>query len=215
MVCTATIICAIAISLIIIFCVKKSKTGNNIINQDNVKNIFNMKEYEAEIEVTITSNKNENKYKIKQKYNKEADESFQELLEPKELKGIKITRQGNTIKLENTELNLNKVFENYNITTQNDMDLDVFIKDYETNGGNITQNKTKGKNVDQTKESNSDSSEENEEIILETTSSNNNKYAKFKTLYINKKTGNPTKMEIKDMNKKDTVYIVYNKVEFK
>ena len=140
---------------IILFCVKKSKTGNNIINQDNVKNIFNMKEYEAEIEVNIISNKNENKYKIKQKYNREADESFQEVLEPENLKGIKITRQGSTIKLENTELNLNKIFENYNITTQNDMDLDVFLKDYEANGGS--------------------SSENDESIILETTSSNSNK----------------------------------------
>ena len=192
----AGVISALLILIFIIFfCVKKSKTGNNIINQDNVKNIFNMKEYEAEIEVNIISNKNENKYKIKQKYNREADESFQEVLEPENLKGIKITRQGSTIKLENTELNLNKIFENYNITTQNDMDLDVFLKDYEANGGS--------------------SSENDESIILETTSSNSNKYTKFKILYINKKTGNPTKMEIKDMNKKDTVYIVYNKVEFK
>ena len=191
------LISIIIFAISLMFWVKKSKSGNNIINQDNVKSIFNMNEYEAEIEVTVRSNKNENKYKIKQNYLKSDNKSVQEILEPDNLKGIKITKQNNLIKLENTELNLNKIFENYNGMSQNDMDLEAFIKDYESNKEKSTVK------------------DNEEEMILETASKNNNKYTKNKTLNINKKTGKPTKMEIKDINKKITVYIVYSKVEIK
>ena len=195
------IICIIlAIFLILFFClfgIKNKKSGNNIINQDNVKDIFNLKEYNAEIEVTVTSNKNENKYKIKQEYFKDENKSIQEILEPEELKGIKIIKEPNKITLENTELTLNKIFDDYNGLVQNDMDLESFVKDF-------TENNEK-----------SNSQEKGEEIILETQSKNENKYTKYKTLTINKKTGIPTKMEIKDINKKAKVYIVYNKVEIK
>ena len=195
------IICIIlAIFLILFFClfgIKNKKSGNNIINQDNVKDIFNLKEYKAEIEVTVTSNKNENKYKIKQEYFKNENKSIQEIIEPEELKGIKIIKESNKITLENTDLTLNKIFDDYNGIPQNDMDLESFVKDF-------TQNNEK-----------SNSQEKGEEIILETQSKNENKYLKYKTLTINKKTGIPTKMEVKDINKKTTVYIVYNKVEIK
>ena len=195
------IICIIlAIFLILFFClfgIKNKKSGNNIINQDNVKDIFNLKEYNAEIEVTVTSNKNENKYKIKQEYFKDENKSIQEILEPEELKGIKIIKEPNKITLENTELTLNKIFDDYNGLVQNDMDLESFVKDF-------TENNEK-----------SNSQEKGEEIILETQSKNENKYTKYKTLTLNKNTGIPTKMEIKDINKKATVYIVYNKVEIK
>ena len=112
------------------------------------------------------------------------------------MKGIKITTENNKITLENTDLNLTKIFEGYNGIEQNDMDLHKFIKDFENNisKSNIYQN--------------------DEEIIIETISENN-KYVKNKTLYINRKTGKPSTMEIKDINKKITVYIVYNKVEMK
>ena len=195
------IICIIlAIFLILFFClfgIKNKKSGNNIINQDNVKDIFNLKEYKAEIEVTVTSNKNENKYKIKQEYFKNENKSIQEIIEPEELKGIKIIKESNKITLENTDLTLNKIFDDYNGIPQNDMDLESFVKDF-------TQNNEK-----------SNSQEKGEELILETQSKNENKYTKYKTLTINKKTGIPTKMEIRDINKKATVYIVYNKVEIK
>ena len=152
-----------------------------------------MKEYEAEVEVTVTSNKNENKYKIKQHYKKDSV-STQEILEPDNLKGVKITTENNKITLENTDLNLTKIFEGYNGIEQNDMDLHKFINDFEKNisKSNIYQN--------------------DEQIVIKTISENN-KYSKNKTLYINRKTGKPSIMEIKDINKKTTVYIVYNKVE--
>ena len=183
--------------ILVLFMVKKNKTGNNNINQDNVKDIFNMSEYEAEIEVTIKSNKNENKYKIKQQYSKSENKSTQELIEPQELKGIKIIKENNKITIENTELNLSKIFENYNGIAQNDMDLDSFIKDFENN-----------------KEESNIQEEENK-IKIETISKNDNKYAKNKILYIDKGTGKPISLEIRDINKKIIVYIVYNMVELK
>lgn len=179
-----------------VFGIKNVFFGNNNTSQDDVKNIFKMSEYEAEIEVTVISNKNENKYKIKQQYIKNEDKSIQEIIEPNNLNGIKITKQGNNIRLENTQLNLSKIFENYNGLAQNDMDLQCFIKEFEENEKSIKK-------------------EENEQIILETEAKNNNKYLKNKVLYIDKKTGNPTKMEITDINKKTIVYIVYNKVDIK
>ena len=54
--------------------------------------------------------------------------------------------------------------------------------------------------------------EKNNEIIIEV-ENNDNKYIKYKTLYIDKNTGNPTKMEIKDDNKKVVVYILYKEVK--
>lgn len=39
-----------------------------------------------------------------------------------------------------------------------------------------------------------------------------NKYQMYQNLYINKKTKLPTKMEILDINKNRTVYILYNEI---
>ena len=189
---------SILISLfLIILCVKFSNFGNNNINQDSVKDIFNMQEYEAEIEATITSNKNENKYKIKEQYTKSEEKATQEVLEPEDLKGVKIIKQGAKITLENTQLNLSKIFEECNGIVESDMNLLTFIKNYKEN----TQQ--------------SSMEEKNKEIILKTKSNSNNKHLENKVLYIDKTTGKPTKMEIKDTNKKTIVYIVYNKVEIK
>ena len=55
--------------------------------------------------------------------------------------------------------------------------------------------------------------EENNEIIMETTSKSENNYQKYKKLYISKKDGKPTKMEIKDTNQNMMIYIIYNEVE--
>ena len=54
--------------------------------------------------------------------------------------------------------------------------------------------------------------EENNELILKTTS-DNNKYTKNKTLHVDKTTGKPLKMEITDINKNTTVYILYKEVK--
>ena len=170
--------------------VKNLKIGNNKSSQEVVDNILNMKTYEAEIEVEVKSNKNQNKYVIKQEYNGEND-NYQEVLEPSNIKGVKITKKNDELKLENTNLNLVSIFENYEYLSENHLDLDSFISDY--------------------KESRYSKYKENEdEIIMETFSQNDSKIEK--DLYINRKTGMPTKLEINDTNKKTAVYILYREV---
>ena len=59
---------------------------------------------------------------------------------------------------------------------------------------------------------NSKYTEQNNQIVMETTALADNKYQKYETLYINKATGKPTKMEIKDINQNTIIYIIYNEI---
>lgn len=185
------IICILLILSIFIICyffmVKNIKIGNNKNSQEMVDDILNMKTYEAIIEVEVNSNKNQNKYVLKQKYNEE--ESYQEVLEPSNIKGVKITRTEGNLKLENSNLNLTSIFENYSYLSENNLDLSCFINDYKSNN-------------------NSKYREDDNQIVMETNGNND-----YKTLYINKKTGKPEKLEIVDANKKNTVYILYKEVD--
>lgn len=185
------IICILLILSIFIICyffmVKNIKIGNNKNSQEMVDNILNMKTYEAIIEVEVNSNKNQNKYVLKQKYNEE--ESYQEVLEPSNIKGVKITKTDGNLKLENSNLNLTSIFENYSHLSENNLDLSCFINDYKSNN-------------------NSKYREDDNQIVMETNGNND-----YKTLYINKKTGKPEKLEIVDANKKNTVYILYKEVD--
>ena len=47
---------------------------------------------------------------------------------------------------------------------------------------------------------------------MKTADRSNEKNVKDKTLYIEKSTGKPLKMEIKDTNKNSSIYIIYNEV---
>lgn len=195
--CKKTIIIAICLLLILcvvyiyyFFMVKNMKIGNNKSSQEMVENILNMKSYEALIEVCVNSNKNQNKYLIRQKYNEK--ETYQEVLEPSNIKGVRIIKTEENLKLENSKLNLTSIYENYDCLSENNLDLDCFINDYKASN-------------------NSKYREENEKIIMDTNSNNNLKINKI--LYINIKTGKPEKLEIVDANKKNTVYILYKEVD--
>ena len=48
---------------------------------------------------------------------------------------------------------------------------------------------------------------------MKANSRNENIYTQTKTLHIDKKTCNPTQMEIKDNKQKMTIYILYNEVK--
>ena len=73
---------------------KNNKFGNNNISQEeSLKKILNMTSYEAKIEVQVKSNKNTNVYKIYQEYEKDK-KSIQEVLEPENIKGVKIEKIG-------------------------------------------------------------------------------------------------------------------------
>lgn len=167
--------------------------GNNKSSQEIVDYILNISSYEATIEVDVKSNKNENKYILKQQYIS-PETSTQEVIEPSNIQGVKIIKQGKNLKLENTNLSLTSVFDNYEYVADNILDLNSFIEDYKNN-------------------SESKYEEKDDQIIMTTKTNNENKYIKNKILYINKKTAMPSKLEIKDANKNLMVYILYNEVK--
>lgn len=178
------------ITLVLIFYIffnnntaKNLKIGNNTTSQEIIESILSINSYETEIEVKVESNKNQNIYVIKQNYNGK-DDNKQEVLEPSNIAGVKIIKEGKKLTLENTNLKLSSIFENYEYISDNNLDLCTFIEDYKKN-------------------SESNYKEKNEELIMKTSN---------KELYIDRKTGKPTKMEIVDTNKKIAVYIVYKEV---
>jgi len=190
----------IIIISLIIFCIfilknmiKKSKNGNNMNSQEIVDYILNIKKYKANISVQVNSNKNKNKYILNQEYNEE-NEAIQEVVEPVNIMGVKIIKKDGNLKIENSNLNLSTIFENYQGIGENYLDLNVFINDY--------------KNYEKS------NFEENEkEIIMKTKSNNKNKYTENKILYINKENKLPTKMIIEDNNQNTTINIQYNSIE--
>ena len=187
----------IFIIIITFFCIPKSKKikiGNNNSNQEIIQNILNISSYETEIELEVNSNKNKNKYIIKQKY-EYPDISEQEIIEPENIKGVKIVKNKNEVKVENTKLDIVKIYQNYEYMIDNCIDLNAFIEKY--------------------KKSDTQKYKENEnEIILEI-ENENKKYEKYIALYVKKDTGKPVKMEIKDNSKKTLIYILYREVKLK
>lgn len=174
--------------------IKKSKNGNNISSQEIVDYILNKTTYTAKISVQVNSNKNTNKYILNQKFNSE-NESMQEVIEPSNIAGVKIIKKDGNLKIENTTLNLSKIFENYKGLGENCLDLNTFIDDYKKN-------------------EKSNFEENDKEIIMKTKSSNRNKYTENKILYINKEIKLPTKLIIEDNNQNMTINIQYNEIEF-
>ena len=191
------IIIILLISIIFFISLKNTakvfKNGNTKTSQEIVDYILNISSYNLKVTVEVISNKNNNKYILNQQY-AEPNISKQEVIEPSNIAGIKITNDGTNLKIENSQLNLNTIFENYNYLGDNCLDLICFIENYKTYAE-------------------SEFVEEEKQIIMKTRSGNENKYTKNKVLYIDKQTSKPTKLEIKDNNEKTTVYILYNEVE--
>lgn len=168
------------------------KTGNNNTSQTIVNDILNIKSYEIMAEIEIKSNKNENKYIIKQKYIS-PEYNYQEVIEPENIKGVIIERDGNNLKIQNTNLNLTTMFNNYEYLSENVLDLSSFIQEC--------------KNEEYKQKENSN------EILLEISSKKANPYIAKEILYIDKKTAKPTKMEIKDNNQNTEIHILYTEVK--
>ena len=191
------ILLVIIIAIVIIFFSKNTakvfKNGNTKNSQEIVDYILNISSYSVNITVEVSSNKNHNKYILKQKY-VSPNISTQEVIEPSNIAGIKITNDGTNLKLENSNLNLSTVFENYSYLGDNCLDLISFIENYKQNAESTFI-------------------EEENQVIMKTKSGNENRYTKNKTLYVDTKSCKPTKLEIKDNNEKTTVYILYNEVE--
>ncbi len=194
------IILFIFIILIIIFgiilgikMIKKTKSGNNISSQEIVDKILNINSYIAKIKVQINSNKNKNIYILRQEYNTE-NGFVQEVIEPSNISGVKIIRKDNILTIENTELDLKTIFENYNGLENNNLDLINFINEYKENDKSFFE-------------------EKNSEIILKTSSEKDNIYQKNKVLYIDKNNIIPTKLIAQDYNQNSTIIIEYNEIE--
>lgn len=196
------IILAIAILLAAISIIFSKKSyeiiniGNNNLNKtlEEVEDyILNIKEYTATIEVTVNSNKNSNKYLIKQTHKEKNDE--QEVLEPDTIKGVKLTYKDSSLKVENSNLNLEKIYNNYPYIESNILWLNSFIEEYRNSEQrNIT--------------------EKNEEIVMQIERKNDKKIA-TEELTLDKKTLKPTKLSIMDNSKNVIVYILYNEIEIK
>lgn len=185
------IILIILIIILAIFEYKKAVSGNNISKSDNI-DILNISSYNANITVEVNSNKNTNKYIINQEY-VEPNIFRQEIIEPQAIKGLTITSEGGNVTLENKALDLKNLYENFNGSISN-LSLISFINQYK----NGTENE-----VEETKD----------EIIMKTKiEKSSNKYQMYQNLYISKKSKLPTKMEILDVNKNRTVYILYNEI---
>ena len=58
---------------------------------------------------------------------------MQEVIEPTNIAGVKIIRKENNLTIENSELNLSTIFENYKGLENNSLDLSTFINDYKNN----------------------------------------------------------------------------------
>ena len=163
---------------------KLNKMGNNKSSQEVVDYILNLSSYETKITVTVTSNKNTNKYILKQEF-QSPNMSTQEVIEPSNIAGVKIENDGTSTKIENSQLDLSTILDNYNYLGDNCLDLYSFIEDYK-------------------KEEKSQFEETDTEIVMKTSN---------KTLHIDKKSHNPRQMEIKDNKQKTTINILYNEVK--
>ena len=173
--------------------VKDLKSGNTKTSQEIVDSILNITSYEVQVTVNVTSNKNTNKYILKQTYQL-PNLSKQEVVEPSNIAGVKIENNGTNLKLENSNLSISKILENYNYLGNNCLDLYSFIEDYKNN-------------------EKSSYTEKDNEIEMKTKSKIENTYIQEKILHVDKKTHNPTQMEIKDNKQKTIIYILYNEVK--
>lgn len=193
------ILAVLVTSVIIYFFIKNNyknlKSGNNMSNinlKEIEEYILSIRSYNAKIEVEIQSNKNKNKYVLEQKY-AEPNVQKQIVLEPSNIEGLETIFDGNNLKINNTKLNLSTIYENYSDVTSNFLWLNTFTEEYkkmiETGKQNII--------------------EQNGIIIMEIKDADELN----KKLYIDRKTGKPIKMQIKNVSKNTTVYILYNEIE--
>ena len=189
------IVLLVILSIVIIKnMIKKQKDGNNTNSQEIVDNILNLNSYKAKIIVQVNSNKNQNKYILWQEYNSE-NGCVQEVIEPENIAGVKITKKDDTLSIENSQLDLNTIFENYIGLEDNSLDLINFIHEYKDNNESSFK-------------------EKNGEIVMNTRSNKENRYLKNKILYIDKNNIIPKKLIIQDNNQNTTIIIEYIEVEF-
>lgn len=193
-------IIVIAIILVIFFMNFKNNNyktvniGNNNLNKtlEKVEDyILNINSYKAVLEITIKSNKNTNKYILSQVHTQ--NEDIQEVIAPENIKGVKITYKDSRLKVENTKLKLEKIYNNYPYIESNNLWLNSFIETYKN---------SQNKNI----------FEQYNEIIMQVPVKDDSKI-KYKELHLDRKTLKPTKLSIQDNDKNEIIYILYNEIE--
>ncbi len=183
-----------------IFYYKNFLFGNNISKNrsaNQIEDILNsLENYYAEADVTVSSNKTQNRYEVKQEV--KGKYCMQEVISGASIEGVKIEINENQLKVSNTKLNLEKVYEDYENLLDNAMFLNSFIANYRDENNEVR------------------SEEKENEIILEVKLKNHqNTYIKYKKLSVDKSTLMPTKLEVQDDTKKETICILYNNIELK
>ena len=172
---------------------KSFNNGNNMISSSPDEKILNMSYYKAIAEVTVNSNKNTNKYIINQEYSG-PDYCMQEIVKPDNIAGTRFNFKEGKLTIENTRLNIQTIYENYQFINSNSLFLSSFIQEY--------------KESEKTKRE-----ENNDEIILQVDLKDTSNYKARKRLYIDKKNGNPKRLEVQDTTQNILVYILYNEIE--
>ena len=130
---TILIIIITVITLIFVkFNYKKIKNGNNINKsaEEITKYILDIDSYEAKEEITVKSNKNINKYMIIEKCNKDENLYKKEVIEPENIEGLSFTYDGVNLKIENSKLNLQKIYKNYPYIGEENSSIIDFITTY-------------------------------------------------------------------------------------
>ena len=189
----------LAVSLVLIFSFfyyKNQKLGNNIIKLSEekiIEDILSSKlKYDAKIKVKVYSNKNENEYNLKIK--EDGKNNYLEVTGNKDVSSLLIENKNGNLVIKNSKLKLEKLYENYREFTDNSLFLSTFVEEYE---------KAKEKEI----------IEENGEIVIKIELKNYNKYIKYKELYLDKKTGKPVKLLVKDSSKQEKLSIKYINIE--
>ena len=184
------------IILLIIFCtynfIKKGNTSINKSEEEIVDKILNIKSYNAKLDIEIETNKNKTKYVVKQ--NVENNNSTQEVLEPSNIAGVITKYDGTNLSIMNKKLELETFFKDYSYIAENRLCLNEFVEEF--------------RNSDNAKKTSTEN-----EIVLEIQRNKENKYNANKKLYIDKTTGKPKKMIVKDVNQKVIIYILYTEIE--
>ncbi len=168
--------------------------GNNIISRSQeeiVDNILNdLSSYEADITVKVISNKNENYYNMYQIVDNEYSKCT--INSPENIKGLSIELGNGKLKISNAKLNMEKTYDNYELILNNSLFLNVFINDYKNNES------------------------KNDYIVFSSKLNNNHStYIKYKELYVDKQTGIPKELIIKDNTQKTCISIIYNDIKIK
>lgn len=183
------IIC-ILISFILMFLIqiayKRIKIGNNIdrSKEDLIEYILNISSYEANLEVIVNSNKTTNRYEIQQYYME--PNFFKQIVKyPENIKNLEIVYDGKVLAIKNTNLEISKIYKNFEYINTNKLWLNSFIESCKENKYIIEEN--------------------NNEVIVK----NNQNWA----LCINKETKLPISLKINDNNNNTKIYIQYKEIK--